>query len=111
MPCSKKTGFIANHRSIRCIFVGNLTGFIFGSSNFAESEVHMTAIQALSDHKKKYRGRLEEFLVMYSSWKDLLKSGFWRPFSPQSLAIFFRASLRIPFDWIGYLQDQPFCPL
>ena len=40
--------------------MGNLAGFIF-DFNFAESEVHLTAIQALSNHKKKYGGRLEEF--------------------------------------------------
>ena len=44
--------------------MGNLTG-LFLASNFAESEVHMTAIQALSNHKKEYGVRLKEFSALW----------------------------------------------
>ena len=45
-------------------FVGNLAGSIL-ASNFIESEVHLTAIEALSNHKKEYRGRLKEFSALW----------------------------------------------
>ena len=45
------------HRSIRYIFVPGYFNFL--ASNFAGSEVHLTAIQALSNHKKDYGGLLQ----------------------------------------------------
>ena len=47
--------------SIRCIIV--VAGLSL-ASNFAEPEVHLTAIQALSNHKNEYGGRLEEFSAL-----------------------------------------------
>ena len=79
MSCIEKLHGV--HRSIRCIFVVSLASL----TNFAESEVHLTAIQALSNHKQEYGGQLKS-IQLYGpcSWRDLLKSGFWQPFSPIS---------------------------
>ena len=38
-----------------------------GANFFAGSEVHVTAIQALSNHKQEYGGQLKEFFFQENS--------------------------------------------
>ena len=84
----------------------------------------MTAIQALSDHKKKYEVQLEEFSALWvmklerSTQKWVLAAIFPTKQANSRISCYFlektlRATLRIPFyDWIvpklqsGKLQIQ-----
>ena len=100
MPCicSKKPGFIDQPDA----FLWVIKLVLFLASNFAESEAHLAAIQALSNHKKEYGRQLEGFQLYGScSWRDQLKSGFWRPFSSQNKPILPSfASSRPPYSFL-----------